>query len=106
VAGHQLIRPSSLDDGLDGPPQDLDIQPERVVFDIVQILVGVQVHRLIGPAVDLPPAGQPLWYLKPLALPGFILVDQPGQLRPRSHQAHLACEDVEKLRQSVQTSRT
>lgn len=29
------IRPSPLDDCLDGAPQDFDVEPERIVFDVV-----------------------------------------------------------------------
>ncbi len=69
---------------------------------VVNVFFGVQMERFVGTAVDLPPASHALRHGKAFALPGFVLVHQPGQLGARPHQAHVADQDVEQLGQFVQ----
>jgi hypothetical protein len=37
--------------------KDIHIQEQRMVMDIIQIILRVQVHRIIAPAIHLPPSG-------------------------------------------------
>ena len=39
----------------DRAEDDLQVQPQRIIADIEQIVFRIQVHRLIGAARDLPP---------------------------------------------------
>src|SRR5262249_22311612 len=64
--------------------------------------------RVTAPAVDLGPAG----HARLDAVTGHVvgdrlaeLLDEHGSLRPRAHQAHVALEYIDKLRQLVQAGR-
>ena len=60
------------------------------MLNIVQVLIGVQVHGVFAAPIDLPPAGNPLGDGKAFALPRLIGLHQPGQFGPRANQTHLA----------------
>ncbi len=41
----------------EGLDQDLNIEPKRVISNVVQIFLGMQVHGLVAATMDLPPTG-------------------------------------------------
>ena len=67
-----------------GTPENLQIKQWRVVADVVQVVLRVQVHQLVAAAVDLPPAGHPRRDGEALALPTFIALHQEGQFGARA----------------------
>src|SRR3990172_1537201 len=66
------------------------------------MVIRVQVHRLVAAPVDLPPAGQALRDGEAASLPGIVLLDEPGHLRPGTDQAHLTPQHVNHLWELIQ----
>jgi hypothetical protein len=81
---------SSLADqnNIDGFNQNINIQEQRIIPYVVQVIFGVEMHRFITAPLYLPPTRHPLWNGKALALPGFIPCHQVGQFGPGTYQAH------------------
>jgi hypothetical protein len=73
----------------DRSQNDLEIQPERIVPDVVEIVLGVQVHGPVAAATHLPPASDPLRHRQTLQLPGLVSSDNVGKLGAGSHEAHI-----------------
>lgn len=86
-----------------GPQQNPEIEPERCSLDVVEIVLGMLVHELGSAAGHLPPAGQPLRYEEAAVLPRLVARQHDlDQFRSRAHQAHLAPQHVDELRQLIQ----
>lgn len=66
-------------------------------MDVVDVFFGVEVHRFVGAAVDLPPAGDALGNGEAGELPRFVFFDEPGEFRPWADEAHFSFDDVEEL---------
>ncbi len=86
----------------DGAPQNFQVQPERIVLNIVQIILGVQVHGAAAAAIDLPPASHARQHAKALPLPGLVLGGHIRHLGAWADQAHIAAQHIDQLRQLVE----
>src|SRR5262249_35757599 len=84
-----------------GFEDDLQVEPGRPVFDVVNIQLHHLLERQAVAAADLRQAGQSRLYVKAFAVPGFVTFNLVGDGRSRADQRHLALEDVEDLRQFV-----
>src|SRR5664280_870456 len=82
--------------------EDAQIEPERAVFDVPDVQLDPLVPGQGGAPIHLRPAGQPGLDLEPAQLPGGIAVDLIAKGRARSHDAHVASENVPELRQLVE----
>src|SRR5258705_1074149 len=90
----------------EGLQEDLQIEGETPTLDVVEVVLDPLLDRRVAaPAVDLGPAGDPrlhlvaehvAWHAAP------ELLDEARALRPRPHEAHLAVQHVEELRQLVE----
>src|SRR5690606_28098265 len=85
---------------------DLEIQPERPVLDVVEVVLDALLEvGIAAPAVHLGPAGDPglhhvlLHVLRHLLLE---LRDEHRPLRARPDDRHLALEHVDELRQLIE----
>lgn len=72
------IRPFALKNYADGAPQDLQVQQRRVMADVIEIIFGIQMHRLIATSTDLPPSCDTRRHGKTLVLPGFVTCHNKG----------------------------
>src|SRR5215216_3351510 len=97
-----LVRSSPNENNPDRANDDLQIEPDRIILDVIQIVLGVQVHGLVTPAVDLPPPCQTGWHRKTLSLPRLILIDEIRHFRTGTYETHRPSQDVEKLREFIQ----
>jgi len=88
----------------DGAPKDAQVEQKRVVPNVVQIVLSMQVHGVFAAAAHLPPAGHARRHSEPLSLPALVVLHQQGQFRARPYQAHLSLDDVEKLGQFIQAA--
>src|SRR4051794_14453880 len=88
-------------------PQDAQVEPRRPVRDVVEVeLDAFSQRRVAAPAVDLGPA-------RDAGFDGVAsvivrnrlgeLIDEDGPFWPWPNQAHVAQEDVDELRQLIQT---
>ena len=102
VGGVLLIRPLAAQNNPSCLNANFNIQPDRIILDVIKIIFGVQMHWLVAAPVDLPPAGQTLRDGETLSLPGLIFLDQVRQFGTRTDQAHMAPQDVEELGHFVQ----
>src|SRR5262249_9641766 len=84
-----------------GFEDDLQVQPGRPVFDVVNIELHHLLEREAIAAADLGQAGQSRLYVAPFAVPGFVAFNLVWDGRSRADQRHLALEDVEELREFV-----
>ena len=81
-----------------------DVQPETHMSNIVAVQLCLDRDREFVPAVDLCPAGQ-AWHavVGPILIPlghQIVLVPESGA---RAHNAHFPFQDIEQLRQLIQT---
>src|SRR6266496_5713448 len=81
---------------------NLQIQPDGIILDVVQIIFGVQMHRLVAATVDLPPTRETGWDSESFPLPWLVFIDEKRHLGTRAHEAHCPSQDVEKLREFVE----
>src|SRR5690606_7547085 len=86
-----------------GAQQDLHIEPRRPVLRIVQVEVNHLVERQVASPVHLPQPGQAGPHQEPLLLPLLILLDLARQGRAWPDEAHIAPQDIDQLRQLVET---
>src|SRR5439155_17194983 len=93
----------------EGQQDDLDVEPERPVPDVVEVVLDATVERRVAAqSVHLRPAGDPGLDVVAQHVAGHRgakLVHVDWALRPRTHQAHLAEEHVPELRQLVERER-
>src|SRR5437879_2356917 len=100
---------SSEKDDLNSVEQDQKIEEERKVLDVVQIVLELFQRVVDGRSVavlDLSPARDPRLDGKPLHVERDLLLkvlDELWPLRARSDEAHVPHEDVEELRELIQT---
>src|SRR6187399_2111345 len=81
---HTLVCSIATPHNHDRLEQNAQIEPEGVILDVVEILLRVQMHRLLAATIDLPPAGHAGQDTQPLPLPGLILGRDVGNLRARA----------------------
>src|SRR5438132_3692870 len=100
---------SSEKDDLNSVEQDQKVEEERKVLDVVQIVLELFQRVVDGRSVavfDLSPARDPRLDGKPLHVEGDLLLkvlDELWPLRARPDEAHVPHEDVEELRELIQT---
>ena len=96
----------ALEDFSNRHEYDLDIQPEGAVIDVPHV-EGELVLPGEGVApVHLCPAGDAGQHLVAARLLGGVAVEVLHQQRARTHQAHLAFEDVEEFGEFIQAGGT
>src|SRR5579871_6475186 len=86
--------------------QDLQVEPQRLMLQVMQI----EAQTLADVAtptqsMDLRPAGDPRLHLQALFVARILAAEalrKRRPLRPRTHQTHVAAQDVPKLRQLVE----
>src|SRR4029450_888690 len=90
-------------DGLDGREDDEQVEGDRQVLDVEQVVLQL-LHRVFdaGPVgvPDLRPAGQPRTENVTLPVERNLfgqLPDKLGAFGPRAHQAHVPLEHVQEL---------
>src|SRR2546430_15989669 len=99
------------DDRAESPREDLEVEPERSVLDVEQVVLELARHvlgRARVAALDLRPTGQPWLDEQPrpeMRNRGFQVALELGPLRPRSDEAHIAAHDVQELRKLIQARR-
>src|SRR5215203_5721909 len=90
----------------DGQPHDLDVEADRPVFDVVEIVLDALFERRVAaPAVHLRPPGDPRFDLVAehvLRDAVLELLDEIGPLRPWTDQRHVAAKHVPELRELVE----
>src|SRR5215475_2287872 len=101
-----LERPVPFDDAEEGLPQDLDVEPERIVAHVVDVVLGMQVQDTVAAPIDLPPSCEPLRHEQPPVLPGAVMLGNPRQLRAWADHRHITLEDVEQLRELIEARPT
>src|SRR4051794_11441718 len=88
---------------------DLDVQPNRPVVDVVEVVLDAPSQRLVRPdlaamAVDLSPTCDARFDVVPprvernLPGPGLIVGER---MRPRPDEGHLSAQHIQKLRQLI-----
>ena len=98
----------------DGQNHDAQIKPDGPVLDVRQVTRDpvfdlVQGFRFTAPSVHLSPAGDARFDAMAESIPGNNISKQlvlrlgVGRMGTRSNQRHVAFEDVQQLRQLVQT---
>jgi hypothetical protein len=85
----------------DCPRDDAEVKPERLALHIVQVPLDALCPSKRVPALDLGQAGDARPDSKPPLLEGVVALDLVRQGGPRPDDAHLAPQDVDKLRQFV-----
>src|SRR6266850_6697616 len=89
----------------EGLQEDLQIEGETPALDVVEVVLDALLDGgVAAPAVDLGPAGDPRLHLVAEHVAGHAppeLLDEARALGPRAHQAHLAAQHVEELRELV-----
>src|SRR4029077_11514432 len=104
-----LFRPFTKKNDLDRFKNDGQVERDREVFDIEEVQLQLPLRIFHGGTVlvlDLCPSGDSRTDGVPLRKEiksGFQQLAEIGLLRPRTHQAHGAAQDVEELRQLIQT---
>src|SRR5215207_1400947 len=90
----------------DGEPHDLDVEADRPVFDVVEIVLDALLERGVAtPAVDLRPAGDArLDLVAEHVLRDAVLelLDEVGPLGAWTDEGHVPPEHVPELRQFVE----
>src|SRR6266852_3493024 len=85
--------------------QDLEVQRQRPVLDVVDVIEGAVADRCRATQiVDLGPASEARADPLPFQVTGdveAVLLVEEGRLRARAHTAHVAFHDVDQLRQLV-----
>ena len=93
----------------DRQQQNLDIEDERPMFDVIQVMLNSFIYRGVAPpAAHLGPAGYASRDLVTQHVPGNSvteLVDVDRSLWSGAHQGHIAPNHIEELRQLVETHR-
>src|SRR5262245_15149961 len=89
-------------EGGNGFENDLQVEPWRPVFDVVNIQLRHLLERQTVASADLRQASQTWFDVQTFAMPGLITFDLIGNGRARADQRHLALEDIEHLWQFVQ----
>src|SRR5947209_18535057 len=51
--GDHSVRPRPANHRAERPQQDLNIEQDRVILQVVEIILGAQMHRALRPAIDL-----------------------------------------------------
>src|SRR5215510_11372009 len=85
-----------------GFKNDLQVEPRRPVFDVVNIKLDHLLERQAVATADLRQAGQARFDVQPFAVPSLITFDLIWNGRARADQRHLAFKDVEDLGQLVE----
>src|SRR5262245_42020 len=108
IASTAVLRPLPQDHDLHRVEQDRQVEEQRLVLDVEQVVLEL-LHRVLEaravPIIDLRPARQPGLDDVALAEVGDLrrqLVDEHRPLGPRADDRHLADEHVEELRQLVE----
>src|SRR5262249_34776708 len=86
------LLPGAADDGGQRLEHDLDVQPERPVVDVEQVVAQLHLGVDGVAAVHLGPTGDPRRHLVPLPVVRDLdleAMDEAGPLRPGADQAHL-----------------
>src|SRR5580704_13479097 len=76
---------------------ELEVLPQAPVIDVLHVQVHPLLERDLIATAHLPDARQAGSNGKPPALPGLVLRDLYGDRRARTHDAHLAAEDIDEL---------
>src|SRR6267143_4177050 len=84
------------------PQQDLQVQPQRPVFDIRQVKLDHLVEIEDRPTTHLPQTSETWRNRESAKLARAIFGNFVGQRWPWADQAHLPAQHVEQLRQLVQ----
>src|SRR5438874_5912385 len=82
---------------------DLQVERQRPVLHIEEVVADVVVEGQLVPAAHLPQAGQSRFGLQPGGDLGRPALSLSGKGGAGADQAHLAEKDVEQLRQLVKT---
>src|SRR5262249_6645260 len=104
-----LLRPFTQQDHFDSLKNDGQVERDRKMFDIEEIELQLPLRVFNGRTVlilDLRPSGKPRTDCVPLRKEIQAGVQQFAEirlLRPWTHQAHGAAQNVEELRQFVQS---
>src|SRR2546423_5286323 len=101
------VRVRMEEDAADGQKDDLDVEGERPVLDVIDVVDGSVANRCASSEiVDLCPAGYPRPHLVTLEIPGNLgaeALHEEGPFRSRPDQAHVPADDIDELRQLVET---
>src|SRR5437763_3209233 len=101
LSAKRSVRPAAREHGWDRLDQDRDVHPERPVLEVVEIEPDEVVEAEVRATRDLPQPGDAGQDVVPLAVPVLELLVVAQRQRARADQAHLAAQDVEKLRYLV-----
>ena len=97
-----LADPLPLEDFLKSHPENLDIEPERPVVDVPDIVFEFFLPADGIATIDLRPAGDAGAHLVAAGLFRRVAVEVFHQQRARPDQAHVALEDVEQFGEFVE----
>src|SRR5277367_839269 len=96
-----LVSALAGQDSRDGSQNNLPVQCERPVVDVLHVHLhpGLEVQRI--PTLHRPQACQARTHAQAPPLPGLVELHFFGNRRARTHQRHVALEDVPQLRPFV-----
>jgi len=87
--GLLIYAPPAPDHGKRCLEENLDTQPKGKIIAGAEIVICIEMHRLIATAGNLPLTACALRHSEALALPRFAAVDQPRHFMPGTHRAHI-----------------
>src|SRR5262249_22261510 len=103
TATFMALRSRTAEDCQYGPGENLQIEPQRPIFDVLEVQQYPVIE--IGDAIattHLPETGDARAYAQLPLLPVLVATELMGEGGPRPDQAHVALHDTPKLRQLVQ----
>src|SRR5437870_4258073 len=97
-----LVRAAASKEGERSLRQHVEVERERPVLDIEEVVADVVRERELVAAVDLPQPGDPGLDLEPALDPLVVTLGLVGKRRTRANEAHVAAHHVPELGQLVE----
>src|SRR3954470_5392156 len=95
-------RSAPAEHDLYGSKQNPEIKPNAPAFDVGEIQSNIVLKRRARPGGDLPQAGEAGGDIEPFEMLQTVLLIIIKRVRPGTHQAHVAAENIPELRQFIQ----
>jgi hypothetical protein len=103
----ELIRVPISEPSKHGHPNDFEVQDQGPILNIVEVVLDSLIDGGISPpSMHLCPPGDTRWDLVSEHVsrnPSPELLDEYRTLRSRSHDRHIPFQNIQKLRQLVET---
>src|SRR6187397_1922624 len=87
--------------------QNFEINPERLLSNVLKVHSDHVVEGGATAAMNLPQTGNSrLGFENPATMPKLIALELVRDRRSRANEGHLSSQDIDELRQFVQTARS